>query len=525
MRADGQCGPVPEAPAQEEDGVAEQAVETGGTGARGAAQRPLRVAVVGAGPAGIYAADVLVKSGTDVSIDLYERHPAPFGLIRYGVAPDHPRIKGIVKALHQVLSKPQIRLLGNIEFGRDLSIEDLRRHYDAVIFTTGAEKDRALDIPGIDLPGSYGGADFVSWFDGHPEVERSWPLEAESVAVVGAGNVALDVARILAKTADELLYTEIPANVYEGLSSSKIREVHVFARRGPAQAKFTPLELRELDHSPNVEVLVDPEDIEYDDGSVAAINSDNQTKLVVRELERYAMRTSEYQDSDTPVGQRPRKLWLHFFESPVEVLGTECVEGFRTERTELTGDGNVKGTGVTRDWPVQAVYRCVGYRSTPLPGLPWDERLHTFPHDRGRLLDAPGGVPVPGLYANGWVKRGPVGLIGHTKGDAIETVGSLLEDLDTLPVAAEPDPGAVVALLEQRGVPYTTWDGWLRLDAYERTLGEEYGPVRHGDAEQLRERVKVVEREVMVEVSRRLEHDEPVSDAAIEQLVESATSP
>jgi ferredoxin/flavodoxin---NADP+ reductase len=489
------------------------AVEQTATSPSGA-PRPLRVAVVGAGPAGIYAADVLVKSGTDVSIDLYERHPAPFGLIRYGVAPDHPRIKGIVKALHQVLSKPQIRLLGNVSYGTDVTLDDLRRHYDAVIFTTGAEKDRALDVPGIDLPGSFGGADFVSWFDGHPEVERTWPLDAESVAVVGAGNVALDVARILSKTADELLTTEIPDNVYEGLKASSVREVHVFARRGPAQAKFTPLELRELDHSPNVEVLVDPEDIEYDDGSVAAINSDNQTKLVVRELERYAMRTA-----DDPVGTRPRKLWLHFFESPVEVLGTDRVEGFRTERTELTGDGNVKGTGVVRDWPVQQVYRCVGYRSTPLAGLPWDERNHVLPHDRGRVLDGVGGSPLPGVYANGWVKRGPVGLIGHTKGDAIETVGSLLEDLDRLPQAERPDPDDVVALLEERGVPYTTWDGWLRLDEYERMLGEQYGPVEGSP----RERVKVVEREVMVEVSRRIEHDQPVTDAVIEEIVDDVT--
>ncbi|HVM26168.1 MAG TPA: FAD-dependent oxidoreductase [Mycobacteriales bacterium] len=484
--------------------------------------RPLRVAVVGAGPAGIYAADVLVKSGTDVSIDLFERHPAPFGLIRYGVAPDHPRIKGIVKALHQVLSKPQVRLLGNVEYGVDLKLEDLQRHYDAVIFTTGAEKDRALDIPGIDLPGSHGGADFVSWFDGHPLVERTWPLEAEQVAVVGAGNVALDVARILAKTADELLYTEIPENVYSGLASSKVREVHVFARRGPAQAKFTPLELRELDHSPNVEVLVDPEDIEYDDGSVAAINRDNQTKLVVRELERYAMRTADHlaEGSDGP---RPRKLWLHFFESPVEVLGTGRVEGFRTERTELTGDGNVRGTGVTKDWPVQAVYRCVGYRSTELPGLPWDSRNAVVPHDKGRVLDVDGS-PLPGVYANGWVKRGPVGLIGHTKGDAIETVGSLLEDLDRLPQAAEPDPAAVVELLEGKGVQYTTWEGWLRLDEHERSLGAAFGPVRHGDADTARERVKVVEREVMIEVSRRLEHGEPVTDADIDEIVDDVTS-
>jgi ferredoxin--NADP+ reductase len=476
--------------------------------------RPLRVAVVGAGPAGIYAADVLVKSGVDVSLDLYERQPAPFGLIRYGVAPDHPRIKGIVKALHQVLDKPQIRLLGNVEYGKDLHLEDLQRLYDAVIFTTGAEKDRDLDVPGIGLPGSFGGADFVSWFDGHPDVARTWPLDAEKVAVVGAGNVALDVARMLSKTADELLVTEIPDNVYEGLQASPLREVHVFARRGPAQAKFTPLELRELDHSPNVEVLVAPEDIEYDDGSVAAINRDNQTKLVVRELERYAMRTA-----DNGEGSRPRKLWLHFFEAPVEVLGDDRVEGLRTERTEFLGDGNVKGTGVLHDWDVQAVYRCVGYRSTPLPGLPWDERNHVVPHDAGRVLDADG-AQVPGLYVNGWVKRGPVGLIGHTKGDAIETIGSLLEDIDGLATASEPDPAAVVALLEQRGVPYTTWEGWHLLDAYERSLGEAYGPV----ADTARERVKVVEREVMIEVSRRLEHGQDVDLDDVEQVVDEVAS-
>jgi ferredoxin--NADP+ reductase len=450
--------------------------------------RPLRVAVVGAGPAGIYVADVLMKSGTDVSIDLYERQPAPFGLIRYGVAPDHPRIKGIVTALHQVLSKPQVRLFGNVEYGVDIKLDDLRRHYDAIVFTTGAEKDRALDIPGIDLPGSFGGAEFVSWFDGHPDVPRDWPLDAEQIAVVGAGNVALDVARMLSKTADELLHTEIPDNVYRGLQSSPVREVHVFARRGPAQAKFTPLELRELDHSQNVEVIVDPEDIDYDDGSVQAINSDNQTKLVVRELEKYAMRTAEH-----GLGERPRKLFLHFFQSPVEVLGDGKVEGVRTERTELTGDGNVRGTGRTKDWPVQAVYRCVGYRSTELPDLPWDSSSCVIPHAAGRILGIDG-EHLPGLYVNGWVKRGPVGLIGHTKGDAIETVGSLLADLPTMPAAQEPAPESVVEFLEGRGVRYTTWDGWKLLDAYERSLGEPHG----------RERIKEVEREIMIEVSRRL---------------------
>ncbi len=478
------------------------------------ADRPLRVAVVGAGPAGIYVIDVLHKSGTPVDVDLFEKLPAPYGLIRYGVAPDHPRIKGIVKALRQVLSKPGVRLLGNVEYGVDVKLEDLQRHYDAVVFTTGAEKDRALDIPGIDLPGSYGGAEFVSWFDGHPDVPRTWPLEAKSIAVIGAGNVGLDVARILSKTADELLVTEIPQNVYEGLKASPVEEVHVFARRGPAQAKFTPLELRELDHSPNVEVLMPPEDFEVDAASANAMGTDNQTKLVVKELERYAMRTAENGE-----GERPRKLWLHFFESPVEVYGDGKVEGFRTERTVYTEGGNVRGTGETHDWPVQAVYRCVGYRSTELADLPWDAANHVLPHDKGRVLDLDG-RPIPGVYANGWVKRGPVGLIGHTKGDAIETVGSLLEDLDTLPEAEERTPESVVALLEERGVQYTTWEGWELLDGHEQELGRAYGKVVHhknGDVD--RERVKVVEREVMIEVSRRLEHGESAEQVG-DELVE-----
>ncbi len=216
--------------------------------------RPLRVAIVGSGPAGIYAADALLKSdvaaGPGVSIDIFERMPAPFGLIRYGVAPDHPRIKGIITALHQVLDKPQIRLFGNVDYGTDVHLDDLRAFYDGVIFATGATADRALPIPGIDLDGSYGAADFVSWYDGHPDVPRTWPLEAEKVAVLGVGNVALDVARILAKTADELLPTEIPPNVHEGLKANRAKEIHVFGRRGPAQAKFSPMELRELDHSP-----------------------------------------------------------------------------------------------------------------------------------------------------------------------------------------------------------------------------------------------------------------------------------
>ncbi len=439
--------------------------------------------MVGAGPAGIYAADILDKSDADVTIDLFERMPAPFGLIRYGVAPDHPRIKGIVTALEKVLSKPNVRLLGNIDYGTDIKLDELREFYDAVIFSTGASADRALDIPGIDLDGSYGAADFVSWYDGHPDVPRSWPLTASSVAVLGVGNVALDVARVLAKTADELLTTDIPDNVYQGLKASPVTDVHVFGRRGPAQAKFTPLELRELDHSPNVEVIVYPEDIEFDDGSIAALRASKQIDMVVKTLQEWAIREP---------GTRQRRLHLHFFHSPAEVLGEDGrVTGLRTERTELTGDGNVRGTGEFHDWDVQAVYRAVGYLSSHLPELPFDHVAGVVPNEAGRVLDLDENQ-LPGVYVTGWIKRGPVGLIGHTKGDAAETIASLLADADTLAAPKYASPDAILDFLEARGIPFTNWDGWGRLDAHEKALGTAAG----------RERVKVVEREEMTRISR-----------------------
>ncbi|MEU7029560.1 FAD-dependent oxidoreductase [Streptomyces sp. NPDC014779] len=450
--------------------------------------RPLRVAIVGAGPAGIYAADALLKSEAaaepGVSIDLFERMPAPFGLIRYGVAPDHPRIKGIVTALHQVLDKPQVRLFGNVNYGTDIHLDDLRSFYDAVVFSTGAMFDRELRIPGVELDGSLGAADFASWYDGHPDVPRTWDLSAEKVAVLGVGNVALDIARILAKTADELLPTEIPANVYEGLKANKAVEIHVFGRRGPAQAKFSPMELRELDHSPNIEVIVNPEDIDYDEGSIAERRKNKQTDMVAKTLENWAIRD---------VGDRPHKLFLHFFESPVEILGEDGkVVGLRTERTELDGTGNVKGTGQTTDWDVQAVYRAVGYLSDELPKLPWDTVTGTVPDEGGRVIEE-GGAHMASTYVTGWIRRGPVGLIGHTKGDANETVANLLDDHANgrLLTPESPEEEAVVSFLEGKGVTYTTWEGWYRLDAAEKALGEAQG----------RERVKIVEREEMLRAS------------------------
>jgi ferredoxin--NADP+ reductase len=467
-----------------------------------AAGRPLRVAIIGAGPAGVYAADILTKShqvqGGDfeVSIDLFDQYPAPYGLIRYGVAPDHPRIKGIVNALHKVLDRGDIRFLGNVNYGRDLTLSDFRRFYDAVIFATGAIKDAELNIPGIDLEGSFGGADFVSWYDGHPDVSREWPLTAREIAVIGNGNVALDVARVLSKHADDLLTTEIPDNVYAGLKSSPVTDVHVFGRRGPAQVKFTPLELRELSHSRDVDIVLYPEDFDFDAASEQQISTNNQTKTMVKTLTNWLV-------EDEPTGAS-RRLHLHFLHSPVEIYDSPetpgKVAGIRFERTELTGEGTVRGTGTFIDYPVQAVYRAVGYFGSELPEVGFDAVRGVIPNEGGRVIDQEGN-PVPGIYATGWIKRGPVGLIGHTKGDALETIGFLLEDRLNLPPAEDPSEDAIIRLLESRGVEYTTWEGWLRLDAHEMKLGANFVNTTD-NGELVRERVKLVPRDRMIAISR-----------------------
>lgn len=445
--------------------------------------RQLRVAVIGAGPAGIYASDILTKSDVDVSVDILERDPTPFGLIRYGVAPDHPRIKEIIKALKRVLSNDDIRFLGNVDYGTDLKLDDLRLFYDAVVFATGANKDRPMEIPGIDLRGSYGAADFVSWYDGHPDTHTEWPLEAESVAVLGAGNVALDVARMLAKTADELLVTEIPPNVYEGIAKNRAQDIHLFARRGPAQVKFTPMELRELGHSPNIDVVVHPEGFELDEGSMDAIRASKSVKLVVDTLQNYIAKD--------PEGKQHR-IHVHFCQSPVEVLGENGqVVGLRTERTELDGTGNARGTGEFIDWEVQSVYRAVGYLSDNLSGLPFDGTAGVVPNDGGRVIDIDGEA-MPGTYVTGWIKRGPIGLIGHTKSDAAQTIDLLLSDLDVLVTPEQPEPEAVDRYLDGRGIEFTSWEGWEKLDTHEILLGEAEG----------RARIKVVPREDMVKISR-----------------------
>ncbi len=444
----------------------------------------LRLAIVGAGPAGIYAADILLKEERhfDVSIDLFEQLPAPYGLVRYGVAPDHPRIKGIITALRQVLDTGRVRLFGNVLFGRDITLDDLKKHYNAVIFSTGAVRDAELDIPGIDLDGSYGAADFVSWYDGHPDVPREWPLTAKEVAVIGNGNVALDVARVLAKHADDLLPTEIPQNVYEALAASPVTDVHVFGRRGPMQVKFTPLELRELGELRDVDIVVHEEDFDYDEASKNAISSNKQVFVIDKVFTKWRAREA---------GSASRRLHLHFHARPAEITGSGNVEGFRYERTAPDGSGGVVGTGEFRDLPVQAVYRAVGYFGSALAGIPFDEKRGVIPNREGQVLDDHDRI-VPGIYATGWIKRGPVGLIGHTKSDAMETIKHLVNDQANWWWPADPDEQSVVDLLVSRGIEFTNLDGWHRLDEYEKALGEPVG----------RERIKVVPRDEMVAVSR-----------------------
>lgn len=442
--------------------------------------KTLRVAVVGAGPAGIYASDILSKSGLDVQIDLFERLPAPYGLVRYGVAPDHPRIKQIIVALYKILQRGDIRLLGNVEVGKDVSIAELQDRYDAVIIATGADRDAPLDIPGAEA--TFGAADFVSWYDAHPDYPREWSLDAEQIAVIGAGNVALDVARVLAKHHEDIITTEIPENVASVLAKNPVTDVHIFARRGPAQVKFTPLELRELGKVPDVDVVVYEEDFDFDEGSEQAMRASKQQQQVVKALTGYA--------SADPENQRAsRRIHIHMFHAPEEVVldADGQVIGLRTQRTKLNGDGTVSGTGEYHDWPVQSVYRAVGYYSSPIDGVPFDTARGIVPNEGGRV--------EPGLYATGWIKRGPVGLIGSTKSDAQETIANLVADAAELSRSVDED---ILGLLEERSVPVTTWHGWELLDAYEQELGSQYELPSGG----VRERIKVASREAMTAISQ-----------------------
>jgi ferredoxin--NADP+ reductase len=445
----------------------------------------LRLAVVGAGPAGIYASDLIIKAQRDfdVSIDLFDLLPAPYGLVRYGVAPDHPRIKGIIRALYEVLDRGDIRFFGNVRYGIDIKLEDLKRHYNAVIFATGAIKDADLNIPGIDLDGSYGAADFVSWYDAHPDFPTTWPLNAKEIAVIGNGNVALDVARMLTKLPEDLLSTDIPEHVYQGLKSSPVTDVHVFGRRGPAQVKFSPLELREALQVKGVQAIVYDEDFQFDEGSEKALASNNQIRVMVKTLKDLRENPQEPQE---------RRLHLHFFHTPVEILGKDGrVSGIRFEKTKLDGTGNVTNTGEIAEYQIQAVYRAVGYFGSELDEIPFDGKHGVVRNEEGRVLDDRGNH-IPGVYCTGWIKRGPVGLIGHTKADAIETIGHLIKDRSSWWQPEAPDEAAIVNTLSSRGIDFMDWAQWLRLDREEKHQGSIRG----------RERLKLFIRKEMLQISK-----------------------
>ena len=424
----------------------------------------LRIAIVGAGPSGLYATDALNSAGHHV--DVIERLPVPFGLVRYGVAPDHYSIRSVRGTLEKVLLEPNVRLLAGVEVGRDVSVDELLAAYDGVILTYGASRDRLLQIPGEDLPGSLAATDLVAWYCGHPDADRaaveSALSAATSVVVVGVGNVSVDVTRVLTAPADRLERTDMPQHVLDILESSGIRDVHVLGRRSPAQATWTTKELRELGEIDGIDVVVEPADFELEPVVVGLMESD---RVVARNVE--VMRG--WIDNEPAEGNR--HIHLHFHSRPAEITGTDRVSGVVVERTALDESGAARGTGETYEIEAQLIVRSVGYRGMPLAGVPFDASRHVVPNADGRVLGEDG-VPIPGLYVAGWIKRGPTGIIGTNKKDAGATVASLLADrVDIAPRGGD----GVFALLLERGITPIHIDGWQAVDAAERALGQAQG--------------------------------------------------
>ncbi len=420
-----------------------------------------RVAVVGSGPAGFYAAAALLASELEIEVDMIERLPTPWGLVRLGVAPDHPNIKAVSRAFERTAAQPGFRFFGNVEVGKDVEHAELDRLYDAVVYSVGAQTDRQLAIPGENLPGSWPATAFVAWYNGHPDFQDlSFDLSGERAVVIGNGNVALDVARMLALTPDELASTDTTDPAIEAIADSGIREILVVGRRGPVQAAWTPVEVGELGELAGADVLVDPADLELDPASAKELEEAAPTvRRNVEHLRDYAARE--------PTG-KPRAIRLRFFSSPAAIHGDGRVEAIELVRNELV-DGRAVATEEREAIPCGIVFRSVGYQGVALPGLPFDERSATIPNEGGRV--------EPGLYVAGWIKRGPSGVIGTNKKDATETVALLLEDARAglLTPRAE---GSLEALLEERGVEAVLYAGWEAIDAAERSAGEPLGRPR-----------------------------------------------
>jgi len=426
----------------------------------------LRVAVVGAGPAGLYVADsLLLQNEVPVRVDVYDRLPTPFGLLRYGVAPDHLKMKSLSKVLQRTLDDERVRFVGGVTVGREVPVDDLRAAYHAVVHTFGASSDRRLGVPGEELDGSASATRFVHWYSGHPDVAAdAFDLSAESVAVIGVGNVAVDVSRILVKDVEALRRTDIPSNVLDVLSSSRVREVHVLGRRGPAHATFTSKELRELGELEGVDVVVNPAELELDEGAEQRAQADPDVQRNLSLLREWAER---------PRTGAARSLHLHFWSRPLELRGGERVEQVVVERTAVDESGAVRATGERWTLPAQLVLRCVGYRGVPVEGVPFDDGTCTVPAHEGRVLRE-GGVST-GEYVAGWIGRGPVGVLGTNRSDAESVVERLLADAPGLQRRDDVD---IPARLRSSGTVVVDGAGWAAIDAAEIALGAEQGRPR-----------------------------------------------
>jgi len=443
--------------------------------------QPLRVAIVGAGPTGFYAADQLLRDKTVVvEVDMFDRLPTPYGLVRAGVAPDHQKIKSVTAAFDKVAAHPRFRFFGAVELGKHVTVDDLRRHYHQMMYTTGAQTDRRMGIPGEDLRGSHPATEFVAWYNGHPDYrDYQFDLSQERVAVVGVGNVAVDVARILSRSPAELATTDIADHALEALRASRVKEVYLLGRRGPAQAAFTNPEIKELGELEDADIVVRPDEAELDALSRAALerSPDRATQKKVEILQGYALRV--------PTG-KSRRLVLRFLVSPVELIGDAAgrVVAMRLARNELyatpSGTLQAKATDRVEELPVGLVFRSVGYRGVPLPGVPFNESWGVILNEKGRVLNPETKQPVRGEYTAGWIKRGPTGVIGTNKPDAAETVAAMMDDVAAGAVLEPPEATAAAAerLVRERQPEFFSYQDWLRLDAIETARGRAGGRPR-----------------------------------------------
>lgn len=441
--------------------------------------QPLRVAIIGSGPSGFYAAEYLQKQSLNIEIDMYERLPTPFGLVRGGVAPDHQKIKNVTKVYDRIAQHPKFRFFGNVTFGKDILRADLQKHYHAVIYTVGSSSDRRLEIPGEDLAGSFPATEFVGWYNAHPDYRHlDFDLSVEAVAVIGVGNVAMDVTRILARSQAELDETDIAAYAQKALANSNIKRIYVLGRRGPAQAAFTNPEIKELGEMADADIVVFPRDVELDEASKAYLASDAAEKKDAKNVEilqDFANRQ--------PTG-KPKQIIMRFLTSPVEIMGSDKVEGLKVVRNELYLDdrGNVRPreTEEFEIIPVGLVFRSVGYKGLPLPDVPFYEKWGTIPNKEGRVLkEFASEEQVIGDYVAGWIKRGPSGIIGTNKPDSVETAQKLLEDVEAgKHWTPEGDATALLKLVQSRKPDYVNYQDWLLIDQIELERGAAQGRPR-----------------------------------------------